>query len=59
MRSLTTRITAAAILAAITVTAMSTDATAADDPPGAIKLLPGYTHERKQGFDSIPGVITK
>ena len=27
--------------------------------PGAIKLLPGYVHEPKQGFDSIVGTISK
>jgi hypothetical protein len=27
--------------------------------PGGIKLLPGYAHEPKQGFDSIVGVIEK
>jgi hypothetical protein len=34
----------------------------AEDPrplPGAIKLLPGYVHEPKQGFDSIVGTIAK
>lgn len=28
-------------------------------PPGNIKLLPGYTHERKQGIDSRVGEISK
>ncbi len=28
-------------------------------PPGGIKLLPGYTHTPKQGFDSIHGEIAK
>ena len=28
-------------------------------PPGNIKLLPGYTHEQKQGIDSSVGEISK
>jgi hypothetical protein len=32
---------------------------AARPPPGNIKLLPGYVHEPKQGFDSIVGLIEK
>jgi hypothetical protein len=28
-------------------------------PPFGIKLLPGYVHEPKQGFDSVVGVISK
>lgn len=42
--------------------ALTTFARAADDakpPPFGIKLLPGYVHEPKQGFDSVVGVISK
>jgi hypothetical protein len=28
-------------------------------PPGNIKLLPGYIHERKQGIDTVVGTISK
>jgi hypothetical protein len=28
-------------------------------PPGALQLLPGYTHVPKQGFDSVAGEISK
>ncbi len=32
---------------------------AADPPPGDLKLLDSYTHKKLQGFDSLPGVISK
>jgi hypothetical protein len=32
---------------------------AADTPPGAMQLLPGYTHKPLQGIDSIVGEIVK
>jgi hypothetical protein len=48
-----------ALLALLTL-AMSTHADDAPKPPPfGIKLLPGYEHEPKQGFDSVVGVISK
>jgi hypothetical protein len=49
----------ASILVTVSVSAVSAAFFAGEKPPGAINLLPDYTHERKQGFDSIPGVISK
>jgi hypothetical protein len=34
-------------------------AAAADDRLGGMQLLPGYTHQKLQGFDSIVGKISK
>jgi hypothetical protein len=54
MRSLTLLLTGVAILFLMTQSAFS------DDPRiGSIKLLPGYKHEKLQGFDSIVGTIAK
>ena len=44
---------------AIVVMAFTSAVSAADAPPGAIRLLPGYTHKTLQGFDSKPGEISK
>ncbi len=52
-------LTVASLLAAVSVSGVSAAFFADEKPPGAINLLPDYTHERKQGFDSIPGVISK
>lgn len=30
-----------------------------NDPPGSIKLVVGYTHQRMQGIDTRVGKITK
>ena len=49
-------------LFSISLAAMTTLASAEDSPkppPFGIRLLPGYVHEPKQGFDSVVGVISK
>lgn len=33
--------------------------TLAQDAPGGMKLLPGYTHKKLQGIDSVVGAILK
>ena len=56
MRRLISRL-AALSLVAFAMTAQAEDA---PKPPSfGIKLLPGYVHEPKQGFDSVVGVISK
>jgi len=55
-RSRTMKITIAiAVLSMLATAALAADA----PPPGGIKLLPGYSHTPRQGFDSIHGEISK
>jgi len=46
-------------LSLIAINSMTFADDAPKPPPFGIKLLPGYEHEPKQGFDSIVGVIGK
>ena len=51
-----------AFLVSLSLVAVAISASAEDapkPPPFGIKLLPGYPHEPKQGFDSVVGVISK
>jgi hypothetical protein len=48
-----------ATLGLLILLASAFSATAQDEPPGGIKLLPGYQHRREQGIDTLVGKIWK
>src|SRR5262245_38172238 len=56
MRRTATHISIAGVLLS-SVTICS--AQRSDEPPGSMKLLPGYTHDRLRGVDTRTGRITK